>query len=145
MKTLLPHYDEKWIPDGYVRIEGGEYNGLLCKTGFTLLSDKERKEICNGIGAATGLTSHFPDTIWGLDCKAAGDIHDYDYHVGGKSEDRYMADVVFWRNLYWLIENRGAYLLRCLRKRRADKYYIALRVGGDAHFNKGGNAAQGGD
>ena len=107
---------------------------LYAPDGFNSLSSEERESICNGIGAASGLSRLVPDTIWGLYVGIVGDIHDYSYWLGGSPEDRETADAVFYHNLLVLIEAHGG-ILAPLRRWRARKYYLALRVGGKAHFN----------
>ena len=107
---------------------------LYAPDGFNSLSSEERGSICNGIGAASGLSRLLPDTIWGLDVGIVGDIHDYSYWLGGTDEDRETADAVFYHNLLVLIIMHGG-ILAPLRRWRARKYYLAVRVGGKAHFN----------
>lgn len=107
---------------------------LYAPDGFNSLSSEERESICNGIGAASGLSRLMPDTIWGINVGIVGDIHDYSYWLGGTDKDRETADAVFYHNLLVLIEAHGG-LLAPLRRWRARKYYLALRVGGKAHFN----------
>ena len=131
---FVPKFDRDWIPEGYIRIESGELKGMLFRPGYFALTAQEKAEICNGIGAATGLTKHFPNTIYGLDCRESGNGHDYDYWRGGTEEDRELADRVFLHNLYVQIE-KGAWLLRLLRKSRARKYYVAVSLGGRPHFS----------
>lgn len=126
-------------PIGYApeRIEvDGKTVTLYAPYQFQFLSREERKGICNGIGAATGLSKYVPNTIWGLDVSYIGDIHDYSYWRGGTPKDRETADAVFYHNLLVVIEARGG-ILAPLRRRRAGKYYLALRVGGWAHFGDG--------
>ena len=132
---IIPKYDEGFCPQGYIVAKDGEYEGLLVRPSFLLLSADERKGICNGIGAASGLSKHFPNTIWGLDCKAAGDVHDYDYHIGGGAGDKLIADQVFLHNCRTIIRKRGYWFLRWPRDDRARAYYIALRLCGSSHFN----------
>lgn len=118
------------IPNGYIQTE----DGLWLRPAFLKLTPEEKKRICNGIGAASGISKHIPDTIWGLNCKKAGDIHDYDYYVGGTVTDRRIADMVFLHNLYKIIKG-GCWLFRIPRRMRARTYYATLRLCGFAHFN----------
>lgn len=117
------------LPSGYIQTE----DGLWLREPFLHLTESAKAEICNGIGAASGLTKNLPSTIWGLDCHEAGDIHDYDYAVGGTAADRRIADQVFLHNLYVIIE-RGWRILAWIRKIRARTYYVTLRLGGWLHF-----------
>lgn len=129
----VPDYDENYCPKGYVKTE----DGMVCREGYLSLGADEKRAICNGIGAASGLSKHLPDTIWGLDCGECGNIHDHGYHVGGTEEDRETDDKVFLHNLRTKIKG-GAWLLRHWRNRRAVVYYKALRVGGSIHYNTSG-------
>ncbi len=131
---MVPVYRAKYCPRGYVRNEIGKWEGMLARPEYFSLSAEEKAAICNGIGADSGLTVHFPDTIWGLDCKEAGDRHDYDYEIGGTEEDRAIADAVFLHNCRTLIR-KGSWWLRWPRERRAVSYYLALRVGGKKYYN----------
>lgn len=131
---FLPEFDDDYLPEGYVKIESGENAGLICKKEYLDLTEEEKKKICNGIGAATGLSKHFPNTVWGLNIEECGNIHDYDYYVGGTEEDKKTADKVLLRNCRYLIKN-GSFVLRCLRYMRVNKYYLAVSIGGGSHFN----------
>ena len=117
------------LPSGYIQTE----DGLWLRGAFLHLTEEAKAEICNGIGAASGLSKHIPSTIWGLDCKIAGDIHDYDYAIGGTAADRRIADQVFLHNLYVLID-KGCWILKWVRKNRARAYFVALRLGGWLHY-----------
>ena len=124
-------------PEGYSDVlwtDGEVAAFLYAPDGFADLLPSERSSICNGIGASSGLSRLVPDTIWGIYVGIAGDIHDYSYWLGGTDEDRDTADAVFYHNLLVLIITHGG-LLAPLRRWRARKYYLALRVGGKAHFN----------
>ena len=126
-------------PEGYSDVlwSDGEVAAFLyAPDGFADLLPLERSSICNGIGASSGLSRLVPDTIWWIDFRIAGDIHDYSYWLGGIDEDRRIADDVFYHNLLVIIEAHGG-ILAPLRRWRACKYYLALRVGGWAHFGDG--------
>lgn len=118
------------IPNGYIETE----KGLWVQPGLLALTPEEKSKICNGIGAASGLSKHIPSTIWGLDCHEAGDAHDYDYYKGGNGKDRRIADQVFLHNLYVLIGD-GCWILQWPRNHRARTYYVTLRLVGWAHYN----------
>ena len=124
-------------PEGYSDVlwaDGEVAAFFYAPDGFADLLPSKRSSICNGIGAASGLSRLVPDTIWGLYVGIVGDIHDYSYWLGGTDEDRDTADAVFYHNLLVLSEAHGG-ILAPLRRWRARKYYLALRVGGKAHFN----------
>lgn len=135
-------------PKGYYKHEIRRLDGngslvrrafLYFPVGFEELSEELRGSICNGIGAATGLSRLVPNTIWGLDVALAGDGHDYDYYLGGTRKERRIADRVFYHNLRAFIWVEGG-ILRIPRKFRAKAYHKALRLGGWAHFNFNGKA-----
>lgn len=109
-------------------------DGLWYLRSYAQLTPEEKSKICNGIGAASGITKYFPNTIYLLDCREAGNRHDYSYYCGGDANDRRYADMFFLYNLCVLIDN-GNWLLRIPRHSRARKYWLALRLGGWAHFN----------
>ena len=108
--------------------------GLWYLEGYKELTEDEKKKICNGIGAASGLSKHFPSTLWFLDCSETGNRHDYSYHVGGTLQDRRLADKFFLINLYTQIA-KGSKLMAWIRRSRARKYWMALALFGGAHFN----------
>jgi hypothetical protein len=113
---------------------------LLSDAGYKQLTDEEKARICNGAGA-TGrwISSFIPNTMYGLDCVEAFNIHDYDYHVGITRADKDRADRRMLDNLLILINHAGG-LLAWLRRRRAMKYYEAVvTFGDDAFFSKGGD------
>jgi len=129
----IPDFDKDYLPAGYVRMTG-KFEGMICREGYLHLTDDEKKKICNGIGAADGISSKIPSTIWLLDCSETGNVHDYDYHVGGTAVDRDIADKVFLHNLRVQI-GKGTWWLKWLRNDRAKAYYVTLRVAGQSHFN----------
>lgn len=141
-------------PSGYTRFSFG----LMARPDYLELSPEKHKEVCNGIGAAKGLSKYIPETIYLLNVSEAGNIHDFDYHIGGTEADRVIADRVFYTNLitiidhaadtaleglfkggwsrWWaLIKARPVERLRSARKARARKYYVALCEFGSKHFN----------
>lgn len=131
---FLPSFNDDFLPDGYVRIKSGEHAGLICRKEYLDLAEDEKRKICNGIGAASGLSKNFPNTVYGLDIGESGNIHDFDYHVGGTREDKKIADQVLLRNARYTIR-KGSWLLRYARYSRVNKYYIAVALGGHLHFN----------
>ena len=113
---------------------------LYCPYDYKLLSDEERKEICNGCGPQSWKHDMVPDKIWGLRITNICDIHDYMYYAGKTIEDKKEADRVFLNNLVRLIDYKTKWKwLRLLRKRRAKKYYIFVKYFGGAAFWKGKN------
>lgn len=104
---------------------------------YKQLTPEQKKEICNGAGAAGQWISCFiPNTMYGLNCVEAFNIHDYDYHVGVTREDKKIADRRLLENLMIIINHKGGWL-QFLRRRRAMKYYEAVHHKGDEAFFKG--------
>jgi hypothetical protein len=107
---------------------------LISTLGYKALKPEAKKEICNGCGSAGAKFDFIPDTIYGLNITEVCNIHDYDYHVGETEEDRRAADHRFLNNLMIIINMKGGWL-RWFRRRRALKYYEAVReLGSDAFW-----------
>lgn len=105
--------------------------------GFNKLTEAEKEKICNGAGAAGDWRSCLiPNTLWGLNCLPAFDIHDYDYHVGLTAKDKLLADENMLTNILRLIRH-GNYFLGFLRRRRVLKYYEAVTLAGEKAFWEG--------
>ena len=103
------------------------------------LSPEGKADLCNGCGAK-GFGWMVPDSMWLLDISEACDIHDFMYAVGVDESDREEADRVFLNNLLRIIEANTRYnWLKLLRKRRAAKYYHAVRCFGGPAFWKNKN------
>lgn len=112
---------------------------LTAPESFWKLSAKEQSKICNGAGPK-GYGFLVPDTLYGLKCTPCFDIHDYCYHIWSDSSGKEVADRLMLANLNEWIDAKsksGWYLgwLRWLRKRRAYKYYIAVKLGGKWFYN----------
>lgn len=117
--------------------QGNGQPRLISSLGYKNILPEEKARICNGAGAAgKWISSFIPNTMYGLDCTEAFDIHDYDYEVGVSGADKDRADRNLLSNLLTLIDHRGG-MLRFLRHRRAMKYYEAVREFGDEAFFKG--------
>lgn len=63
------------------------------------------------------------------------DLHDYRYWVGGDEEDRRLADHEFFEFMLDIIEERMWWVLHPFARRRALKYYEAVRLLGYRYFN----------
>jgi len=106
---------------------GLEFNIKLLRS-----SQDELVNIWNGLGASGDKFNFLiPDTIYGLDITITSLVHDWDYYH--RKEDRLIADNRFLKNMEILI-NKGSWWLRFLRKRRAKKYYIAVRMFGSKAY-----------
>ena len=87
--------------------------------------------------------SNVPDTLWGLRIANGderypplpADWHDALYYLGGSEEDRLQADLAFRDAMIALVE-RGWSWLRPLRRKRAELYFIGVRVLGESHFSR---------
>lgn len=94
----------------------------------------------NGCGAAGAKFDFVPDTIWGIYVGEACAIHDFMYHVGRTDEDKQEADRVFLNNLLRLTTKRKPwYIPAFLPRRRAYKYYTAVKYFGGPAFWAGKN------
>jgi len=111
---------------------------LYAPAEYVALSPEERAKIVNGCGAAGARFDYVPDTIYFLSIVEACNIHDFMYHIGETLEDKKLADRVFLNNMFRLIEARGGWL-RFPRRRRALKYYNAVKYFGASAFWEGKN------
>jgi hypothetical protein len=110
---------------------------LISSWGYKNLLPEEKAKICNGAGAAgKWISSIIPNTMYGLDCSEAFNIHDYDYDVGASRADKDRADRNLLNNLLTLINHKGGWLM-LPRQWRAMKYYEAVQLLGDEAFYKG--------
>jgi len=105
---------------------------------YKRLTPEGKAKICNGCGPASAFIDLVPDTIYGLNISECCNIHDCDYHFGGTLEDKNNADLRLLNNLLILI-NKGNFWLRWFRRRRALKYYEAVREWGESAFWSGKN------
>ena len=108
---------------------------LFAPASYVNALPEVRLQMVNGCGPGGWLTDLVPDTIYGLDISAACNIHDWMYAEGETIEDKQLADRVFLNNLVRIInhETRWAWL-RWLRRRRALKYYLAVKNFGGPFF-----------
>jgi len=99
------------------------------------------KKLTNGCGpAGSGWKSKLiPNTIYGLNIEECCSIHDIGYHFGISDYGKTSADKIFLENMYTLIKH-GNWWLRFLRRRRAIKYYLAVKYFGKKAYmaNKDG-------
>ncbi|MCK5787941.1 MAG: hypothetical protein KAH32_03010 [Chlamydiia bacterium] len=107
---------------------------LIAEPGYSILSAEDRASICNGAGAAGDWKSALiPNTLWGLDCIQAFDLHDYAYHIGYTYDDKCRADISMLINLIRII-NYNPNWLNFARRKRAVSYYEAVHNFGDDAF-----------
>jgi len=99
---------------------------------------EERAKVCNGCGVGGWKGLLVPDTIYGVTVTEACHIHDWMYHLGVFPVDKARADEVFHQNLLSIINDhfKAWYLrpIKFLAKRRAYKYYLAVKLAGDSAF-----------
>jgi len=106
---------------------------------YTDASKGQRDAICNGCGAANAKFDFVPDTIYGLCITPACNIHDWMYDEAGPDiVFKREADRVFLNNILRIIEDKGGFL-KFLRRRRALKYYLAVKYLGGLAFWKDKN------
>lgn len=99
---------------------------------FREASDEFRDSVCNGMGPK-GYGWLIPDTMYGLDLSAAGDVHDWMYYHATYS--RKICDAVFLENMEAIIDQKGGWsIIKWLRNRRANKYYWAVRQFGSSSY-----------
>ena len=113
------------------------YDGIKldCHKGYLKASPKQRAEICNGCGTAGWKGALVPETMWGLNIQVACQIHDYDYWKYTSAKGKKIADDRFLLNLNRIIEDKTKWtIVKWMRKRRAYKYYLAVKYMGEEAF-----------
>ena len=114
---------------------------LVAPITFREASLKELVKVCNGCGSGCAKFDFVPDKIYGTYIGAACDIHDWEYEIGLTEDDKEVADRTFLFNTLTLIDKDCAkkwYKPRFLMRRRAQKYYAAVKLFGDKAFYKRG-------
>ena len=113
---------------------------LYAPAGFLTATVEELAEICNSCGAA-GSFFRPPSKIYGTDISASCNIHDYQYHYGRTIEDKWEADRIFHNNMNRLItrDSHKKHKPTWLQRRRALKYYYAVKCFGSEAYWKGKN------
>lgn len=107
---------------------------FIVVNGYYELNEDVKSRICNGAGAAGDWKSYLiPNTMYGLDCIEAFNIHDYAYYIGITPEDKKQADIAMLLNILEIINEKGG-MLAFLRRYRAIKYYDAVHNFGDDAF-----------
>jgi hypothetical protein len=111
--------------------------GLFAPMSYRGAPKEVRDIAVNGCGTGGWKGALVPETMWGLDIREACNIHDWMYLAGETIADKEEADRVFLNNLLRIIETDSRWeWLAALRRRRALKYYEAVRVfGGPAFWN----------
>ena len=95
------------------------------------------------VGAEGDWKSKFiPRTLWCIDINVCAYIHDFWYYMGGTATDRFKADAIFLGDmLRWIEKTPDRWYMygvnwgrRGLARRRALKYFEAVRSCGEASF-----------
>lgn len=108
---------------------------LFAPAAYISAPEAVRHLVTNGCGPGGWKIDLVPDTIYGLDVAPACDIHDWMYAAGQNLADKDEADRVLLNNLLRLITAAGGPAwLRWLRRRRAQKYYLAVATFGGPAF-----------
>ena len=91
-------------------------------------ADQELEDaIAGGCGPGGAGDMLVPDTLWGLNVKAACKVHDWTFAVWNDVVGFNLANDLFKDNLMRIIAQHGGYKwLQFLRRRRAIKYYKAV-------------------
>lgn len=111
---------------------------LYAPRSYVEAPDVIRRIVVNGCGVGGWKGKLVPDTVWGLSIREACNIHDWMYHEGDTIKEKEEADRVFLNNMLRLVD-AGAWWLRGVRRRRAHKYYLAVRMFGGPAFWEGKN------
>jgi len=102
---------------------------------------EERKKMVNGCGPGGWLSELVPESMYGIDVTPACNVHDFMYLKGQTIQDKEEADRVFLNNMLRIINHESkCFILRWLRRRRALKYYLAVKHFGGPFFWEGKNA-----
>jgi len=106
---------------------------LITPREYEKLDKRELELICNGCGTEGWKGKLVPDTIYGVNITKACNIHDFMYFNGMTMKDKKEADDVFLKNLLTIVNHspKWSSWLNGLRRRRVNKYYLAVK-----HFGK---------
>ena len=110
---------------------------LYAPASFLNASLTDLLDTCNGCGAADSWFRP-PKRMYGTLIVQACIIHDWMYEKGRYLEDKKEADRVFLNNLNRLItlDSHKWYKPTLLQRRRAEKYYLAVKhCGGEAFWS----------
>jgi hypothetical protein len=108
---------------------------LYAPKEYWTLTPADKAEVVNGCGPGGWKYDLIPDTMWGLDVSEACNIHDYMYYIGVTEKDKVLADGAFRENLRKIVEMKSRlWILKKLRLRRAETYYVFVSNFGDSAF-----------
>ena len=113
---------------------------LYAPESYWKISYEEHTSICNGCGAANSKIDMIPDTIYFVNISEACNIHDYMYYIGETINDKKNADMIFLENLLTITNTESSNgFMKWLRRRRAIKYYLAVKYFGNSAYWTGKN------
>lgn len=144
MKAINPeNYRSKYTyknRNSYKLPDAVDYYKLEAPPQLKEMTEEEVPYFWNGIGGkGCWYNKLIPNTVYRLDISLASGPHDIAYHFGFSETDRKLADKQFLRNMCKIIEKESTFWtkwtgLDFLRKRRAYKYYLAVRIFGGKAF-----------
>ena len=108
---------------------------LYIPISYSLASQEEEDEICNGCGSKDGIK--FPSSFLGVSIKKACQIHDWMFAKGLTMGDYVFANAVFLWNMTAIIMNESRNLFMILARSTIALYYflgVMSRYGGDAYW-----------
>lgn len=110
---------------------------LLAIPSFFYTDKETLNRVCNGCGTRGIGGWLVPDKMWGLKVTTACNIHDWMYSKCETPEDEDYSDFIFRENLRRVIKARTKNpILRWLRLRRADLYFICVALTYCANIKK---------
>jgi hypothetical protein len=115
----------------------GEYKGykLAAPKSFWDADQELRDAVIGGCGPGGSGDMLVPDTLYLLKVTPACAIHDWTFAVWNTKEGFTLANDLFKNNMVRMIEQKGgSKQIKCLRLRRATKYYKAVHYFGEPSF-----------
>ena len=108
----------------------------MAPESYWKLSEEEKYEIVNGCGPERA-TGFLPNSILGVDLRAACNIHDYTYARPDSMIDRKDADDVFFRNMKGAVnQNVKSPILHFFALYGIMIYYFAVRLFGRSYYGR---------
>ena len=114
-----------------------EYKGykLAAPQSFWDADDELRKAVAGGCGPGGSGDMFVPDTMYLLKVTPACAIHDWTFAVWNNKQGFDQANNLFKNNMLRIINQHGGNeQIKCLRKKRAVKYFKAVHYFGEPSF-----------
>ena len=114
-----------------------DYKGyeLAAPESFWNADDELRNAVAGGCGPGGAGDMFVPDTMYFLKVTPACAIHDWCFAVWNDKRGFDQANNLFKNNMLRIIDQRGGgYQIKCLRKKRAVKYYKAVHYFGEPSY-----------